>query len=77
MADEAGAGKCQGIVFLEANVFLPDNLTEMTAAETCQNDHLTPELRARVEEIITHYPGLQAERCGASSSSLAEPLRVC
>ena len=28
----------------------------MTAAETCQADHLSPELPARADEIITHYP---------------------
>ena len=38
----------------------------MTAAETRQTDHLPPELRARVDEIITHYP--------VSKRSAAVPL---
>ena len=38
----------------------------MTAAETRQTDHLPPDLRARVDEIITHYP--------VSKRSAAVPL---
>ena len=38
----------------------------MTAAETRQTDHLPPDLRERVDEIITHYP--------VSKRSAAVPL---
>jgi NADH-quinone oxidoreductase subunit E len=45
-----------GIVFLEGNVTMADKLPFMTAAATRQADHVPPELVARADETITHYP---------------------